>query len=92
MKDKRLDIVLPIDQAQRIIDSPSQLIKILDGKGEWTGVTINKAEIKGTDRDWDFERTHNQSLELPEPEKPFNPVKNIEQYMPDFIREAKGLK
>lgn len=55
MRDKRLDISLSMAQAERVIDSPNQLVKITDDNGNWTGVTLNKAEIRGTDHDFDKE-------------------------------------
>ncbi len=42
------EISLSFEKAQRLLDSPNQLIKITDEKGNWTGETINKSEIVGT--------------------------------------------
>lgn len=70
MRDKRLDITLPMEQAKRVIESPNQLVMITGEDGEWTGVTINKAEIKGTDHDFEREREENRQdfLRIDEPE------------------------
>jgi hypothetical protein len=41
-------INLPFEQAEKVLDSKSQLIKILDVNGIWTGKTINQAHIVST--------------------------------------------
>lgn len=64
MRDKRLDISLSMEQAERIIDNPQQLVKVVDEYGKWTGVTINKAEIRGTDHDFEMEKYHSQEEHL----------------------------
>lgn len=70
MRDKRLDLTLSMAQAERVIDSPNQLVKITDEQGNWTGVTLNKAEIKGTDHDfekeYDYQRENTLRLERAE--------------------------
>jgi len=66
MRDKKLNVTLPFEQAERVIDSPQQLVKIMEN-GVWTGLTINKAEIIGTDRDSELEGDRNAPLALPEP-------------------------
>lgn len=45
-------------QADRILNSPQQIIQITNSKGEWDGRTINKAHIVATDRDFEAERQH----------------------------------
>lgn len=90
MRDKRLDITLPYDQAEKVIDSPQQLIKVTGNDGKWTGVTINKAEIIGTDHNFDDERDANYNKnQLPEPKK--NPI-DIDKFRPDFIKKPQQYK
>jgi len=48
-------ITLPKEQAERLIDSEGQLLKIPDENGSWSGKLINKAHIVSTDRDKDRE-------------------------------------
>lgn len=69
MRDKRLDVTLPMEQAQQIMMSPQQMVMVTDSNGNWTGLTINKAEIKGTDHDWDKESYvfRENNLKLSEP-------------------------
>ena len=43
-------ITLPIDKAERVLNSPSQIVRITRN-GEWTGETINKAHIVLTKED-----------------------------------------
>lgn len=89
MRDRRLDITLPMEQAKRIMESPNQLVMITDENGDWTGITINKAEIKGTDHDFDEERDHfvRMSPKLPEPI--FQKV-DISKYVPDIVKKNKN--
>jgi len=46
----------PIEQAEQILNSERQLVMLYDEEGKWTGQTINKGEILGTDRDFEEER------------------------------------
>jgi hypothetical protein len=48
-------ITVPKEQAEKIIDSQSQLVKITKD-GIWDGQTINKAHIVSTDYDMERER------------------------------------
>src|SRR4051812_30042728 len=84
MRDKRLDITLPFEQAERVIDSSAQLVKISDKDGGWSGRTINKADVMGTERDYDEEadKNYNRS-QLPEPE--FKPL-DTEKFKPEFLK------
>lgn len=56
MRDKKHNITLPMEKAQRVIQSPNQLVMIMDDNGQWTGQTVNKSEIISTDHDWDKEK------------------------------------
>ena len=38
-------IILTWEQAEKLLNTPSQIVKILNDKNEWTGITINKAYI-----------------------------------------------
>lgn len=68
MRNKEMDFVLPMEQAERLIDSPTQLVKINGEDGTWSGMTVNKADIVMTVRDFDEERHENYNRDqLPEP-------------------------
>ena len=54
MRDKR-EITLPFDKAEKLLDSPNQLIKISGDDGIWFGETLNKSEIISTRRDYQKE-------------------------------------
>ena len=38
-------IILTWEQAEKLLNTPTQIVKILNDKNEWTGVVINKAHI-----------------------------------------------
>lgn len=65
MRNKKV-FVLPFDQAEQILTSPEQLIRVTED-GVWNGTTINKADILSTERDYEKEkewgRDHNPQLE-----------------------------
>lgn len=44
-------IVLPKDKAEEVLDSPTQVVKIMGQDGKWNGKIINKAFIVSTDID-----------------------------------------
>ncbi len=46
---------IPFDQAEKIIDSPGNLFKVMES-GKWTGKTINKSWIMDTDIDFEEPR------------------------------------
>lgn len=50
-------ITLPIEVAERLINSDGQLMKIPDADGTWSGKLINKAHIVSTDLDKDKMRS-----------------------------------
>ena len=50
------NIILPYEQAQKILNSHQQIIQVLDDNGEWTGTTINKAHIICTKEDFEAEK------------------------------------
>jgi hypothetical protein len=87
MRNKKNDITFPIDQAERILTSPQQLVMVYDEFGVWTGITINKAEIIMTDHD--FGKENDESLKEMEshslPEPALKPV-DIEKFKPEFIK------
>lgn len=62
-RNKKQNITLPIEMAEVIIDSKEQLVKLYDKDGNWTGVTINKAEITGTDHDFEMEQMENRIVD-----------------------------
>jgi hypothetical protein len=50
-------ITLPIDVAERLINSDGQLMKIPEPDGTWSGKLINKAHIVSTELDKDKMRS-----------------------------------
>lgn len=85
MRNKALNVTLPFEQAERVIDSPNQIVKLLDEHGNWTGDTINKAEIVGTTRDNEEERHASYNdMQLPEPKR--EPI-DYSKFRPSFMRE-----
>jgi hypothetical protein len=50
-------ITLPIEIAERLINSDGQLMKIPETDGSWSGKLINKAHIVSTDLDKDRMRS-----------------------------------
>jgi hypothetical protein len=65
-RDKKT-ITLSFDQAERVINSTQQQVKILNEKSNWTGILINKAEIVKTEIDW--EKMREEKLRLAQPEE-----------------------
>jgi len=66
----KTSIVMEMEQAEEILSSNQQLVMLYDDKRVWTGQSINKSEIIGTDRDFYEEKreTSNQDTKtLPEP-------------------------
>ena len=63
------NITLPYEQAQKVLNSPQQIIQILGESGEWTGITINKAHIICTKEDFETEKDDqivSEEFRLPE--------------------------
>lgn len=60
---------LPMEQAEQILNSSEQLIMVSEN-GKWSGITINKADILSTERDYDKEKevAMDSIRNLPEPE------------------------
>ena len=56
-------ITLPEDKAMSVIKSQDQIVCVGDDKGNWTGITINKAHIVDTMIDSDA--TRNAQLSVP---------------------------
>lgn len=65
-------ITLPIDVAERLINSDGQLMKIPDADGSWSGKLINKAHIVATDLDKDRMRSEaeNERMRITKLEAP----------------------
>jgi len=57
-------ITLPVDIAEKLIDSEGQMIKIAGSPGKWSGKTINKAHIISTDVDVDRERLEAENAKM----------------------------
>lgn len=77
------DFIVPFDKAEKIIDSPQQMHKIMMD-GEWTGETINKAHVVATRRDYEAEREHasERSMKI-EPPSSSNP-----KIIQKFVKET----
>ena len=45
-----------LEEAEQILNTEKQLVMLYDQEGKWTGQTINKGEILGTERDFETER------------------------------------
>ena len=79
-------ITLPFDKAEEILCSDSQIIIIDNEKGEWSGISINKADITMTERDREAEREYVQD-HLPKNGAPKE--KKLTQKEKDVIEEKK---
>ena len=55
MRDKSNNFTLPFEQAKNVLESKSQLVMI-HSKGQWTGLTVNKADVMMTERDMEAEK------------------------------------
>jgi hypothetical protein len=70
------NLLLPYEQAKKVLESPNQINRVLDENGEWTGMIINKAHIIYTQE----ENTSRKDLKikkLPEPEGNNNDLREI---------------
>lgn len=65
MRDHK-EFTFPEYKVLAILDSEDQLVRVHNKKGEWTGTTINKADISWTEFDPDktreWARSHQQAL------------------------------
>ena len=89
-------ITLPMELAEKLIDKESQLLKIPDKNGNWTGQVINKAHIISTDHDTDKERieAENDRMLIPKIEEvrnDRNTKKEIEK-LRDNLKKQKVIK
>lgn len=81
------EMTLEKEKAEKILDSESQIIKLLDETGKWTGKIINKSEIIDTEPDFQKERDENKLLGIEEPRKSPEEMKQIlEKFKPQFIQ------
>lgn len=87
----KTSVVMDFEQAEEILNSNQQLIMLYDSEGNWTGQSINKSEIIGTERDLHEERrdSSNQPVkELPEPELSLEERKKLlDKYKPVFLKK-----
>lgn len=98
MRNRKHDITLPMDQAERVLDSREQLVKIYDEQNKWTGITINKAEIISTDHDFDKEKDEQWKI-MKEFALPAyvagikdEPVVDISKFKPDFLKQREKVQ
>lgn len=54
--DKKLNISIPFDKAEAVMNSPETIVRVTDRSGKWTGQTVNKSLLMGTDVDWEATR------------------------------------
>ena len=60
----KTSITMPLEEVEAILNSKEQIIMLYDGEGKWTGRTVNKSEIIGTDRDFYEESRENSKGEV----------------------------
>lgn len=89
MRNKEMNMTLSFEQAERVLNSPNQLVMLTGTDGKWNGDTLNKAEIIGTVRDYEKEKYEGYNPDqLPEPKR-ILPYADIQDYKPDFLRRDK---
>lgn len=90
-------ILLPIEKAEKVLDSDQQIIKITDEQGNWTGQTLNKSFLVSTDVDIQASREEmkrlgreeNQQLSKPD-ERGTPEMKDVlGRFRPSFDKEFK---
>lgn len=95
MRNKELSFTLPEDKAKKLLESQQQLIMINDEKGEWTGRTVNKADIMMTRVDVEETRRRSEKekslLEI-DSKVIYNLTKEqvkalLENFKPDFLKK-----
>jgi len=71
------EITLPYELAQKVLNSPQQIVQVLNENGEWTGITINKAYIVYTKEDIEAREDQITSKNFSLPEPKMEPVDEI---------------
>lgn len=93
MRKKDHDIVLTFEQAEKLFDSPQQLVKLSDKEGKWTGVVINKAEIITSNRDYEKEKQERYNpSQLPEPKLTPDQQREIDIKKAEIAKKLKFRK
>lgn len=91
MRNRELNITLPMEKAEKVLTSSQQLVMITDKDGKWDGETLNKAEIVGTVRDWDKERREmNSENQIEEPKLERLSFEEIQKFKPEFLKRDVG--
>lgn len=74
------EFTLPMEQAEQIMNSKEQMIMVSEN-GTWSGITLNKADILSTERDYEKEREviRDTARQLPEPELTEEETRFIEE-------------
>ena len=57
-------MTVTLEQAEAILNSQEQLVMLYNEEGEWTGQSINKSEIVGSDRDF-YEEDREKNKDFP---------------------------
>lgn len=87
----KTSIVMEMDQAEEILSSNQQLVMLYDDKGVWTGQSINKSEIIGTDRDFNEERIELSNKDVKALTEPILSQEErkrlLEKYKPVFLKK-----
>lgn len=80
--------VLEKNKVEALLAGESQLVKIHDEDGEWTGDTLNKAHIVSTEIDHNATREHRirATPRIGDPDEGKEPLRDIRRYRPDFIK------
>lgn len=85
-----------LEEAEAIMSSKDQIVMLYDMQGNWTGKSINKSEILGTERDYHEERIETSKKEVPrllEPKQDDRTVesmgKTLADYKPKFLKNKK---
>jgi len=77
------EITLPYEQAQKVLNSPQQIVQITDEQGNWTGITINKAHIVCTKEDIEAREDQRTSTDfsLPAPKERNSGMESVDEIM-----------
>lgn len=79
-------ISVPLEQAETVLKSEAQLVRIIGKDGLWTGQVINKAHIVLTDRDRAREKVEDDA------ERMKNPRLNEPRPTPEQIKKTEAIK
>lgn len=90
MRDKRLNLTLPMSKAEQILNSDLQTVMVTNPDGSWSGIYINTADISSTERDMDAEREWRMKNPTPQIEEPKGTPVN-DEYMEKINQQVKEI-